>query len=159
MWNYLNQNDIDRIYKNEDQTKTPAIYFALEKSSGINYDFTSLGFEINIYSSLKSMGLGSSPEGIYISGKLSQSGDKRLVYRIPCIKERPWVKVEYAANSDLVKFALSENEESKETDQFEKKNRRRKMWKKSFKNKIKRWLKMLGTKSSSILVRSGFHIL
>ena len=115
---FFSQIDIDRIYKNTDQKETPAIYFALDLSEGIKYEFTSLGFEVNIYSSLKSMGVGSSPEGIYISGKLSQSEDKRLVYSIPCIKEKPWVKVEYAANSDLVKFALSANQESDVTDNF-----------------------------------------
>ena len=115
---FFSQSEVERIYKNDDPTVKPTIYFALEETANAKYNFASIGFEINVYSSFKSIGIGSSPEGVYISGRLSQSADKRLVYRIPCNKDKPFIKIEYAANSNFVKFALSENPESKTTDDF-----------------------------------------
>ena len=116
---YLSQSEINRIYENKDDNGRLNILFAIEKSDNFKTNFSSLGFEINIFSDMKTIGFSSASEGIYITGKLSQSGDNRLVYRIPCNKDKPYVRIEYAANSDFVKFALSENYESESSDKFE----------------------------------------
>ena len=113
---FFSQSEIERIYK--DEKDIPNIFFSIEKEDNIKYDFTSLGFEINVFSDRKTSGDSPIPEGIFITGKLSQSKGKKLIYMIPCKKEKPFIRVEYAANSDFVNFVLSVNAESKITDEF-----------------------------------------
>ena len=116
---FFSQSEIDRIYK--DDKDIPNIFFTIEKEKDIKYNFTSLGFEINLFSDKKTKGESPVPEGIFINGKLSQSKEKKLIYSIPCKKEKPFIRIEYAANSDFVKFALSINIESKKSDEFKSK--------------------------------------
>jgi len=116
---FFSQSEIDRIYK--DDKDIPNIFFTIEKEKDIKYNFTSLGFEINLFSDKKTKGESPVPEGIFINGKLSQSKEKKLIYSIPCKKEKPFIRIEYAANSDFVKFALSVNIESKKSDEFKSK--------------------------------------
>ena len=112
---FLSSDDIKKIYKD---TQVPNLFFCIEKDNNIKADFSSLGFELDIYSDDKIKGLNYAPEGVYISGKLSNYKEKKLIYLLHCDKKRPYFRVEYAANSDLIKFALSNNSESIENDKF-----------------------------------------
>ena len=115
---FLSKNDINKIYKDTNQTAN--ILFSIEKLENINTEFISLGFELNIYSNLKTSGINSVPEGIYMTDKLSHSPNNKLIYLLQLDKNKTYIRIEYAANSDLFKFALSINKTSEKNDNFSK---------------------------------------
>ena len=115
---FLSQKDISRINKAA-PNETINLYFSVEKTNNVKYEFDSLGYEINILTGYEITGEKPASEGIYITGKLSQSSENRMVYALHCNEEKPYLRIEYAANSDYVQFALSENITSEKNDKFE----------------------------------------
>jgi len=116
---FLNKSDISKIHEKMDRNDIPNVIFTIEPSDKVSLDYTSLGLEINIFSDLKTIGMSPITEGIYITGKLSQSPLNKFVYKILCKKDKPFIRIEYAANSDLIKFALSADADSEENDKYE----------------------------------------
>ena len=115
---FLSSEDIKNKFKD---IQSPQLFFSIDKDENIREDFSSLGFELNVFSDKETSGLSHVPEGIYINGKLSQSKADRhkLKYMLRCDQNRPFFRVEYAAISDFVKFALNSNPDSEENENFQ----------------------------------------
>ena len=113
---HINSDFLYKRTKELNTTENLNIFLKIEKSKNISENFETLGYEINVFSEGK--GINSVTEGIFISGKLSESKDNKLVYLLKCDKNRLYMSVQYEANSDLVQFALSTNSESKKNDNF-----------------------------------------
>ena len=115
---YLSKDDIyNRIEGNN--INNPNIFFTIAKSSDVNANFASLGLEINVYSKTEVSKHEPIPEKIYISGKLSYAKDNKLKYLLQLDKNRMHLAIQYSANSDLTKFALSTNPDSETNDKID----------------------------------------
>ena len=113
---FIDSNYIDK-FSEEKNTDNPNIYISIEKVNGVQIDFDSLGFEINIFSN-SSKGYNSVQEGLFISGKLSDSDDKKITYLLNCYKDKKYMKIEYTANYNLTQFALSNKPGSEKNDNY-----------------------------------------
>ena len=114
---YINSDFLEKRIKELNNTENATIFLKIEKPNYISEDFATLGYEINVFSE-KGDGINQVTEGIFISGKLSDSKSNKLVYLLKCDKNRLYMSVQYEANSDLVQFALSKNPKSNKNDKF-----------------------------------------
>ena len=69
---YLSGDEIKKI-TDDKKIDSPNIFFSIEKNSGVGADFSTMGFEINIYSSYDNGKATEVQERLFISGKLSNS--------------------------------------------------------------------------------------
>ena len=115
---FLSKEDINRLYDIDDN---PYLFFTIERSNNTNItrNISSLSLEINVLSEVPINGLNNASEGIYITGKLSQSKEKQLKYVLQCNKNTKYLRVEYAANSDYIQFALNSQFSKKENEDFQ----------------------------------------
>ena len=115
---FLSKEDINRLYDIDDN---PYLFFTIERSNNTNItrNISSLSLEINVLSEEPINGLNNASEGIYITGKLSQSKEKQLKYVLQCNKNTKYLRVEYAANSDYIQFALNSQFSKKENEDFQ----------------------------------------
>ena len=112
---YINSSFVDNIFKGKEY---PYIFFTIESSDN-TLDITSIGVELSINSDLKTYGIKTVPEGVYLNGRLSYGEDNKVIYKLQCDKKRPYLEVEFSGISDLIKFTLSANAESEKNDEFE----------------------------------------
>ena len=117
---FLSSDDINRLY-NASTAKhdNPSIFLAIEKDNNFKSNFSYMGLEVSIYSDFKTGGNNSIPEGIYLNGKVSTKADRKLIYRLQLDKDKPYIRIEYSSNSDLVNFALTSNIHNEYNDYFE----------------------------------------
>ena len=119
---FFSHEEVD--YKNKgiadlsDLNLLPNLFFVIEKAPGIDKDFSTLSLELNIYSYMESVRSAPISEGIYVSGKLTNSKDKSFVYGLELDKKRPYFMIEYAGISDKIKFILTNNIDSDKDDEF-----------------------------------------
>ena len=113
---FIDSNYIDKLSK-EKGTDNPNIYISIEKANDVKFDFDSLGFEVNIFSN-ESNGNISAKEGLFISGKLSDSSDNKIVYALKCYKNKQYMRIDYTANSKFIQFALSNKPGSTKNDDY-----------------------------------------
>ena len=111
---FIDSNQIDKLPATEE---IPNIYISIEKSNDVKFDFDSLGFEINSFSNAAKGNI-SAQEGLFISGKLTYSSDKKIVYVLKCHKNRQYMRIDYTANSNLTQFALSNKPGSEKNDDY-----------------------------------------
>ena len=102
----------------KDNIAEPAIFFTIEKNSDVEVDFSTLGLEINVYSNSEVPSGKPIQQGIYITGKLSYSTDKKLKYLLHLDKNRMYLAIQYSANSDSIKFALSTDPNKEKNDEI-----------------------------------------
>ena len=114
---FFSVQDIKKIYTGSEKD-IPCLFLSFEKSNNDIASFTTFGLEVSIYNEYKSSGESSIPQNVYLNGKLSVIENKRLVYLLELNKETPYLRVEYAANSDSINFALSSDAQSEENDNF-----------------------------------------
>lgn len=81
-----------------------------------------MGLEIVINSLEKEYEIDSIPEGIYITGKLALNKVNKKIYRLKLNKEHSYFRLEYSANSNLVKFALTTDYSLEDNDNFKNMN-------------------------------------
>jgi hypothetical protein len=121
---FFSHEEVEKYYKNKgitdwsDLNLLPNLFFVIEKAPGIDKDFSTLSLELNIYSYMESVRSSPISEGIYVSGKLTNSKDKSFVYGLELDKKRPYFMIEYAGISDKIKFILTNNINSDKDDEF-----------------------------------------
>ena len=111
---FIDSNYIDKL-SSEKKIKQPNIFISIDRDNDLQFDFDSLGFEINIFSN-SSKGYDGVQEGLFISGKLSDT--KKNIYLLKCYKDKIYMKVEYTANSEHINFALSKDPKNETNDKF-----------------------------------------
>ena len=109
---FISSDDIRDKYPEDG---TPNLFVSIEKASNIKSNFASMGLELSIYSDFVSEGYNYVPEGVYLNGKLSKVTNKKLVYLLNIDSTKPYLMVEYAANSDFLSFILTTNKDSEES--------------------------------------------
>ena len=112
---YMNDSLVETILKGEDH---PNLFFSIEKNDN-KTDITSIGVEISINSESQTYGLNPVPEEVYLNGRLSYGEENKVVYKLQCDSNRLYLRVEFSAISDLIRFALSANADSLTNDKFE----------------------------------------
>ena len=110
---FISRDDILKKYTQKNPTE-PSIFLSIEKSKEVQSNFSSMGFELNVYSGRETI-----PEGIYIMNKLSNSENNKFIYFLKCDINRPYFIIQYSANSNLTKFVLSTNSQSEENDKID----------------------------------------
>lgn len=96
--------------------KTPNIYVNVQVTSeNKGLTFNRVGLEVDAHSIAKEFGGDVIPEGVYISGR-NLYGIR--MYKLKLNKDRPAFKLEYSANSNFIKFALTSNFSSEINDEF-----------------------------------------
>ena len=119
---YFSKEEINRIYPENHSLESNEplyLFFGIERVNNYSSNFSYLDFELNIFSEKKNLGFNTIPEGIYLNGKLTDIGNKKLVYLFQIEKNKPWLRVEYTSNSNLIKFLLSTNPENEQMDDFQ----------------------------------------
>ena len=109
----LSDEAIQRIYNDSEDAY---LVCALEKQNNDVPDFISMGLELSIYSNYKTLGINSVPEGIYLNGKISNAVSNRLTYRLDLDKNKPYLRIEFAANSRFINYTLTSDITSDKND-------------------------------------------
>ena len=79
------------------------IFFTIENDSNNKFDFVDWGVELSLYSDIALLGLSDSiPENVYLKGKISDANN-RFVYLLKYNSDRPYLNLEYSANTDALK--------------------------------------------------------
>ena len=107
---YINS---DAVEGKEDEN--PNLFFSIENNDN-NINISSLGVELSIYSEYQTYGLNPIPEEVYLNGRLSYGDENKVVYKLQCDKNKAYLRVEFSAISDSIKFVLSVNADSVKND-------------------------------------------
>ena len=105
---YLDKDFIEDAMKQEN-IEAPYLFFSVD--TDVRTDFSTMDMEISIFSDFE-LGV---QKDIFVSGKLSNSKEKKYVYNL-YTKGENTLYVQYAANSDSIKFVLNSNPDSEEND-------------------------------------------
>ena len=98
--------------------ENPYIYFNIDDIG--TYQYETIGLEANVRSVNEVSGTDFTPEGVYITGKLSLgSEDKKKIYKLRLNKNNPYLRLEFSSNSIYVKYALTFDFNSETTDVFD----------------------------------------
>ena len=117
---FLSMDDIKRILPSSDEeNEKPYIFLSVEQENKNIGNFTNIGLELSIYSDFSTTGDNTIPEGVYLHGSIFSSTSEKLIYLLKLDKERPWIQVEFASNSDSIKFILSANLDKETSDDFQ----------------------------------------
>ena len=87
--------------------KKPTLYFGIENSDA-NKKIVNLGLELSLYSDFISLGQEKSiPENVYLNGDFKKQENKKYSYSLITDKDNPYLRIEFSAISDLIKYAIS----------------------------------------------------
>ena len=111
---HISKEEIFEFSKKENINE-PNIFFTIDKNTNVKEEFSTLGLEINVYSNSEVSSGKPIQEGVYITGKLSYSTDNKLKYLLQLDKNNMYLAIQYSANSDSIRFALS-TDPNKETN-------------------------------------------
>jgi hypothetical protein len=110
---FIDNEKVFSLYEQKGIKNAANLFFSIEKNSGVGADFSSLGLEVNIYSRNSIDEISEVPERVFISGKLSNSNNNnRIVYHLKLDRNKLYLTIQCSANSNLVKFALSQKPDS-----------------------------------------------
>ena len=107
---YLSSDDFKLL--DYDTIENPTLFFALELNEGVNKDFKDFELEISI--SKEDTDKDSDrfvSENVYYNDKLSNKKDpSKYTYKLRTDKNKPYMRIEYATNSDNITFSPSYDE-------------------------------------------------
>ena len=118
---YINLDEINKIRAETDFTDSSDNYFiflSIEKAITDEINFSHLEIELNLYSDYNSSVYNSIQQGKYFSGKLSNFVGNKIGYLLNLDNNMPFLRVEYATNSNLVQCVLSSNLDNEKNDDF-----------------------------------------
>ena len=123
---FLNKKDIQEIYEyigpkehSLENPDYPNIYINIDSDTGM-FNSTSINLELSILSNNDSNIYNTVQERVYISGKITDSVNKKFIYMLQYDKNRPFFQLEFSTNYNLIKFAVSVDPKSEITDSFKK---------------------------------------
>ena len=103
---FIAEGEISRIMEEEVLDKVPYIFFGINNTNTLN-EYETIGLEADVHSVGVESGYYYTPEGIYITGKLTSVIQGKKIYRLKNIKKNEYLRLEYSTNSVYVKFALT----------------------------------------------------
>ena len=116
---FFSGDDVDRMMRNYTiLDKVPYVFFSVENTDP-SFEYDTIGLEADVHSINLEAGKDFTPEGVYITGKLSSVIQGKKIYKIKINKQNPYIRIEYSTNSIYVKFALTFDFSSETTDDFE----------------------------------------
>ena len=115
---YINSDYIQKFFNELTNNETADLFFNFNYSDNLNPNYVSLGLGINIYPQNESEINYPVPEGIYLQGKFSDSGIKKLIYDLIINKNRKYFLFEFSTISNSIDFVLNKDINSMENDKF-----------------------------------------
>ena len=107
---YLTSKDLNKL--DYELIKDPTLFFALELNEDVKKDFKELGVEISLSKENTDKATDRFvSENVYYNDKLANKKDtSKYTYKLRTDKNKPYMRIEFAANSKDISFALSYNE-------------------------------------------------
>ena len=105
---FLNSTEIDKFGIKEKDN--PYLFFSVEMKDQKTFEYNGISMEVSILREQSEKELDYfAPEYIYLNGKLSNNEEMykpRFVYKLKTDSDYPYMKIEFASNSDLVKWEI-----------------------------------------------------
>ena len=100
--------------------ENPVIYMNVEDTKKIIINYNNMGLEVSLYSNFDiNKGLKQyAPEGVYLNGKLSLN-KKRVVYMLKYDSNNPYLRIEFSANTELIKWIISTNYNAEQNEELQ----------------------------------------
>ena len=109
---FLNSESIKKFNITDDDK--PTLFFSVEMVEGVPYNFNGVSVEVSI---LKEQGEKESqlfaPEHVYLNGKLPNN-NPRYRYKLRTLQNNPYMRIEFSANNELIKYAIGTDENIEE---------------------------------------------
>ena len=119
---YLSSEDLKQL--NYDTIENPTLFFSLELNEDVNKNFKELGIEISI--SKENTDKDSDrfvSENVYYNDKLSnKKNPSKYTYKLRTNKNKPYMRIEFASNSDDIEFSPFYDESNSRKISGEQKN-------------------------------------
>ena len=105
---FLNAAQIKKF--NVDESENPYLFFSIDLKEGQKFEYNGISMELSILREQTDKELEFfAPEHVYLNGKLSNSQDTEspsFVYKLKTDHNRKFMRIEFAANSDYVKWEV-----------------------------------------------------
>ena len=107
----LDEKDLQKF----EEKNRPTLYFGIENL--INETVVNIGLELGLYSSFVTSGLEKAvPENIYLNGDFKNQEIKRNSYLLNYDKNNPYLRIEFSAVSDSIKWVINVDPVSEQND-------------------------------------------
>ena len=108
---YFSSERIKQLKKDDN----PYLYLRIDPADNVPH-FLSMGLEITVHSDYITKGYGFVPEEVYFNGKLHYKQSKEAIYSLRTDSTKHYMRIEFSANSDKVKYILVTNTSLEESD-------------------------------------------